>query len=273
MRIDLEQVLKDKKPLLYRRLPKFLVGWLKRIIHEDDINEILRLYGTKQGVEFARDALLHIGVSRTVYFSEDLSKTEGRYIFASNHPLGGVDAFIAVEAIEDGIGSVKVVVNDVLMQIKPLSSIFVPINKFGSQNANYLMQYNALMASNEQVLFFPAGVCSRKVGGKVCDLEWKRNFITKAIEFKRDVVPVYVEAQNSPFFYRVALWRKRLGIKFNLELILLPSEFFKKRGAHINIYFGPVVPYTELSNGKSATEWAAEIKKMCYNLGKKDEKH
>ena len=160
----------------------------------------------------------------------------------------------------------RLVVNDVLMKLDPLRSIFTPVNKYGSQNQDYYKMYNELFASDLPVIYFPAGLCSRRIDGVIRDMEWKKNFVQKAVESGRDIVPTFVDAVNSPRFYRAASLRKRLGIGVNLELVLLPGELFGKRGSAINLRFGKPVPHDSLKGGRHAASEAAELKKMCYDL-------
>jgi putative hemolysin len=115
---------------------------------------------------------------------------------------------------------------------------------------------------------FPAGLVSRKINGKITDLEWKRNFVKKAIQHKRDIVPVFISGQNSNFFYNLANLRKKLGIKINIEMVFLPGELFKSKTKHITVKFGKPVKWEELNNGEKPEKWAQKIKELTYNLTK-----
>ncbi|MCH5229069.1 MAG: glycerol acyltransferase [Muribaculaceae bacterium] len=193
-------------------------------------------------------------------------------MFASNHPLGGLDgmALITVLATKYGDGNIRFLVNDMLMNVTPLKDIFLPVNKFGKQGKANTLEINAKMASNCQIFQFPAGLCSRlNDRGEVSDLEWQKSFVVKALEYKRDIVPVFFKGKNSDKFYKIARWRKKLGIKFNLEQILLPSELCKARGKHFEIIFGKPINWRQLAeSGKNSKELAAMIKGHSYALGK-----
>ncbi|MDE7134089.1 MAG: glycerol acyltransferase [Rikenellaceae bacterium] len=264
MKIDLSKVIRDKNERLYRRLPGFVIKALARIIHEDEINDVLTRFGHLDGVAFVTAVLDDFAISRSWSGLDDIP--DGRYIFAANHPLGGLDAFVLAEAVARRFGDVRLVVNDVLMKLDPLRSIFTPVNKYGSQNQDYYRMYNELFASDLPVIYFPAGLCSRRIGGVISDVDWKKNFVQKAVDSGRDIVPAFVDAVNSPRFYRAASLRKKLGIGVNLELVLLPGELFAKRGATINLRFGKPVPHSVLRGGRHAAVEAAELKKMCYDL-------
>lgn len=267
LEIDLDKILREKRPDLAKWLPRFAVNYIKRTIHQDEINYILRTFGHLEGAEFIRAALGHMQITATVTETAPLDPN-GRYIFASNHPLGGLDGLILTEELEKRYGTTRVVVNDLLMHLSPISSLFVPINKYGKQSAEYATRLSEMYSSDAQILFFPAGLCSRKIHGKVQDPEWKKNFITKAIEYERDIVPVYTSGQNSAFFYNLSRFRKAIGIKANIELFYLPDEMFRKQGENFDIIIGKPIRYKEITKDKSMKEWAAEIRRHAYELKK-----
>lgn len=267
MWVDIESVIKTKNRALYNSLPKFAFKLLARLIHQDEINEISMLHGHLRGGEFITAFLNHLEIKRTV---ENLDKieTKGRYIFVSNHPLGGVDGIVLAEAINLKFGSVKVVVNDILMNFEPLKDIFTPINKHGRQSQEYVLNLNQVYESDTPILYFPAGLCSRKIKGEITDSVWKKNFIQKAIEYNRDIVPMFVDNVNSPLFYNVAVLRKKMGIKANIEMALLPNEIFKtkKRGT-VKVYVGDNITIDEIKqSGTPLGTWCKSIRERCYNL-------
>lgn len=268
--LDIKAILKARIPKKKRRwIPSFLITGVERLIRQKELNEILQATYPSHGSEFSRKVLEHLGISVEVKGLENL--TDGkRYMFASNHPLGGLDgmALITVLGKKYGDENIRFLVNDMLMNVTPLKDIFLPINKFGKQGRDYAKIINEKMESDSQIFQFPAGLCSRlQDNGEISDMEWQKSFVAKAMEYKRDIVPVYFEGQNSRKFYRIAKWRKKLGIKFNLEQILLPSELCKARGSAFRIIFGKPISYQELiSSGKTHKELAAEMRKETYKL-------
>ncbi len=266
-RIDLDRVLRDKAPRFYNKLPRFFINWLKRIVHQDEINDILDRNQGIEGVDFMR-ILVDEEFKVTLHTEgvENIPAT-GRFIFASNHPLGGLDG-ICLSAFlgEKFDGKIKYLVNDVLYYIEPLKPIFVPINKYGAQGKASVKAINEAYASDNQIITFPAGLCSRKRNGVITDLDWLKNFINKAVEFQRDVIPVHFEGRNSTFFYNLANLRKASGLKFNAELIYLPDEMFKNRGGTFIITFGKPIPWQTFDNSKTPSEWALFVKEQSYAL-------
>jgi putative hemolysin len=254
-------------------IPSFVVNFLTRLIHQDEINDIIARFRDLSGVDFMNALIGYFNINLTVRNEENLPKDGQRYIFVSNHPLGGLDG-ICLSAVTGNHydGKIRYLVNDLLLNIPNLQSIFVPINKHGVQNKASIEKMKEAFSSGNQIITFPAGLCSRKRNGKICDLEWKKSFIQKAVEYKRDVVPVYFKGENSNFFYRFANFRKLLGIKFNLEMLLLPDEMFKNRNKTFTIIIGKPVAYETFNTSKKPAEWAENMKETVYKLADIQEK-
>lgn len=260
--INVKDVVNKKSPFL-AKIP-FFIRWLRKTLHEDGINECLKKCGHLHGVEFAAAVLKYFDVKVEVVFKEPLSPT-GRYIFAANHPLGGMDGVALIKAVSEKFIDLRFPVNDFLLAIKNFDPIFIPINKHGSQSREALEKINKAYASRtQQILMFPAGLVSRKNVKKIMDLPWQKHFIIKAIEYQRDIIPVYIDGENSRRFYRIARWRKWLGIRFNVEMLYLPDEMFRQRGKTITIVFGKPVPHGVLKK-KSAEEAADFIRGIVYH--------
>ncbi|MDH6356894.1 1-acyl-sn-glycerol-3-phosphate acyltransferase [Parabacteroides sp. PF5-9] len=266
--IDVEQVLQEKAPSIARKLPAFVLNYLIRILHQDELNYILTHYENEDGVDFMSKLIDYFDLTLSLHGEENLSES-GRYLFASNHPLGGLDG-ICLSAVlgERYKGKIKYLVNDLLLFIPNLRSIFIPINKHGRQGKANALLTDEAFASENQIITFPAGLCSRKIRGKVVDLEWKKSFVQKAVEYQRDVVPVYFDGKNSNFFYRLANLRKSLGVKMNYEMLYLSDEVFKSKHAVYQIYFGKPIPWQTFDTSKKPIEWAEWVKEIVYKLKK-----
>jgi putative hemolysin len=265
-KIDVKRILQGKSPALAKKLPDFLIRYLAKIIHQDELNDILDRYGDKDGVDFMRELISYFDL-RFVLRNTNLVPSEGRFIFASNHPLGGLDGICLATVIGDMFdGKVRYLVNDLLLNIRNLQSIFIPINKHGSQRKRNVVLINDAYASENQIITFPAGLCSRKIDGMIQDLEWKKSFVQKAVEYRRDIVPVFFDGQNSSSFYNLARLRKRVGLKANVEMLYLPDEMFKAKGKEFSITFGEPVPWQTFDNSRSYGEWATYMRERVYNL-------
>lgn len=270
LQINIKEIINSRLPENKRRwIPHFLISGVEKLIRQKELNEILVATLPSEGSEFSRRVLDFLDISVKVEGLENL-KDGARYMFASNHPLGGLDgmALITVLGKKYGDENIRFLVNDLLMNVTPLKGIFLPVNKFGKQGREYAQIINEKIDSDCQIFQFPAGLCSRlHDNGEIADLEWQKSFVVKALESERDVVPVFFEGQNSKKFYKTARWRKKLGIKFNLEQILLPSELCKARGSKFRIIFGTPIPYQELKeSGKTPRELAQVLRSASYSL-------
>ena len=265
LQVDLDKVIADKNPRLARLLPRFLKSYLKRIIHQDEINHVLRSFSHQTPVEFIRSTLSYMEISYRAVGLEQLPM-QGRYLFVSNHPFGGMDGMMLCDELDKRFGSGRIIVNDILMNLKPLAPLFIPINKHGRQNSEYLRFFRDALASDDQIATFPAGLCSRRIAGKICDTKWKHSFVKNAIESQRDIVPVFFEGRLSNFFYNLSSFRKKIGIKANIEMIYLPDEMFSQKGRHFDIHFGKPIPWQELAASTSVSRTAQQIREMVSAL-------
>jgi putative hemolysin len=265
--IDIRAVLRRKAPALAKRIPACVVNYLCRLVHEDALNEILERYQHLEGVAFMQALMREFEVTLQVVGEERLP--EGRScIFVSNHPLGGLDGICLAAMLGERYDTkICYLVNDLLMYIPNLRSIFVPVNKHGSQNRETALRMETAFRSDRQMLTFPAGLCSRRQKGQIYDLAWKKSFVQKAVEYRRDIVPLYFEGRNSLFFYRLANIRKRLGIKTNIEMLCLPDEMFKNRRRTFLIHVGELIPWQTFDRSKKPAEWAEWVKEKVYLLG------
>ena len=263
--IDVEKVLYSKNPALKKVVPKFIVNYLKKIVHQDELNEFLGKWGYLKDSELIEAGLRHFEIKFKVFNSENIPET-GRYIFVSNHPLGGLDGLVFIYELSKHFHEIKFPVNDILTDIKNLSGIFLPVNKHGSLAKEAARMIEEAYSSDCQILNFPAGLCSRKRRGVIRDLEWQKSFITKSIQHKRDVIPAFFSGRNSNFFYNLANIRKMLGLKANIEMLYLADEMFKQRDKEIRLVFGKPIPWETFDKSRSALEWANWVKSKSYEL-------
>ncbi len=268
IQINLRQIVRERLGRYSRLVPGFVLRYLEKTVCQDRLNELLRNNFPREGAEFCEGVLADLDVGLTVVGEDKLpSPAQRRVVFVSNHPLGGLDgmALIAWATRRYG-GKVHFVVNNLLDAVAPLRSVFVPVNKHGSQSRESIRAIDEAFAGEDPVLVFPAGLCSRRgSNGEIADLEWQKMFVNKAVEHHRDVVPLYFSGRNSDFFYNFAKIRKQLGLKFNIEMIYLPSEIFRARGSRFTLVCGDTIGWQELRSGKAAMEQAAEIRSLVYS--------
>lgn len=264
-KIDVREILQSKSPSLSRTIPGFIINYLKRIVHQDELNEFLTKYGHLRDARLIEAGLMHFGIKFNVSGAGNIPES-GRFIFVSNHPLGGLDGLVFIYELSKHYPDIKFPVNDILTNIKNLSGIFLPVNKHGGQAKDAALKIEEAYASDSQILYFPAGLCSRKRKGVIRDLQWHKSFISKSIQHKRDIVPAYFSGRNSDFFYNLANLRKLLGIKVNIEMLYLADEMFRQKDKEISLVFGKTIPWQTFDKTKTPLEWAEWVKGKSYAL-------
>lgn len=268
LQLDVKQIFFNKNPRLARLIPGFLIRYLKRIVHQNDINEILRNFHHLRGQAFNDAALGFMGIKYQAYGAENIP-SGGRNIFVSNHPLGGLDGMVFMSELSKHFLSIKFPVNDILMYIENYSDIFLPVNKVGAYGREAARLLEEAYASDCQLLNFPAGICSRKINGIITDLPWQKSFIVKAIQHKRDVVPCYFSGRNSSFFYNLANFREFIRFRMNVEMLYLADEMFRQKGKDIDLYFGEVIPWQTFDKSRTPQQWADFVREKSYSLKKR----
>ncbi|MBW7846909.1 MAG: glycerol acyltransferase [Bacteroidales bacterium] len=263
--VDVEKVIAGKNPALLKILPGFLLRYLKRTIHQDEINDFMQREGEKVGLDFVQAIIEEFRPEIDVIGIENIQLTQ-RIVVASNHPLGGLDGIVLMHVIGKVKPEIQFPVNDILLYLTNLQPLFVPINKHGS-NADNIRILNQTFESDAVVCYFPFGLVSRKRNGIIRDLDWKKTFLSKARAFKRDIIPTHINGRNSAFFYNLSNFRKALGIKANIEMLYLPDEFFKQKGKSITITFGKPIPYTVFDKRFTDVQWAEKLRGFSYYLG------
>jgi len=263
--IDVEKVFKSKSPEISRFIPGFVFRYLRKIIHEKEINDFLFRNKEVMGLDFVMEFINRFGAVVKSTVTENIPK-KGRYIVASNHPLGGLDGLALMLVVGQVRRDIVFPVNDILLFIPNLKELFIPINKHGSNTENLEIIHNTF-ESDKIILYFPAGLASRKQKGRIEDLEWKKTFISKGKQYKRDIIPVYIDGKNSKFFYNLANLRKNLRIGANIEMLYLPDEMYKQKNKTINITFGKSIPYQTFDKRYNYKIWAQKVKKYVYAMG------
>lgn len=263
--IDIEDVIRGKNPVLLKWLPGFALSYIKRIIHQDHINEFISTHGDKKSFAFLDAIIEEFGVNVTYEGMENIPSSGG-CIIAANHPIGGLDGIALLQTIGLKRKDLKFIVNDLLLHIKNLEDIFVGVNKHGKNTTQILDVIDAQYASEQVVAIFPAGLVSRKQENGIQDLQWKKSFVTKAKKYQRNIIPAYISGRNSNFFYNLARLRGKLGIKANLEMFYLMDEMYHQNGKTIHIRFGKPIQHTMLTSQYNDGEWADKIKAHIYNL-------
>lgn len=267
--IDIDKILAAKMGAKARYVPRFLVNYLKRIVHQDWLNGFILKEEGVVGVRWMEDCMKYLDLDVHVVGLENLpSDADGRrFTFVSNHPLGGADGVVLGAIIGRHYDErICYLANELLMHLEGIAPLFVPINKTGRQGREVPKMVEAAFAGDKHLIMFPAGLCSRKIDGVIQDIPWSKTFISKSIEHQRDVVPIHFGGRNSDFFYRLADISKRLGIKFNIAMLYLVDELFKAQHKTFTVSIGKPIPWQTFTRDKSPLQWAAEVREAVYQL-------
>ena len=264
--IDVELALQEKIPDIYKKIPGVLIRLMEKVIRQADMNRMIHESSHLNGIPLVDWVLDQFGVNIVVKGKKLIPK-KGRYIYPANHPIGGLDGLAIVSVVAKIHPLIKFVANDLLRVIKGFDSISLYIARFGQINRRNAILINKTLASEAQLLVQPAGTVSKRNPVKIRDLAWNKFFIHKAIQYKRDVIPIHVQARNSQLFYNIASFRKIFRIKSNLEMFLLPREMFNKSGKTITITVGKPIAYKTFDESRTHLEWAQKVREYVYLLG------
>ena len=271
--IDIDAVLQGKMGKKARWVPRPAVSWLKKTIHQDEVNDFLWESRGLTGTPWLKATMKYLDMTLEIECAENLpSKDDGRlYTFVSNHPLGGIDG-VALGSIigEHFDDNFRYLVNDLLMNLPGLAPLCIPINKTGKQSRDFPAMVEAGFRSDHHMLMFPAGICSRKGSdGQIRDIDWKKTFVSKSVETHRDVVPIHFGGRNSEKFYRIANLGDRLKLKFTIATLWLVDEMYKNVGKTFRVTIGKPIPWQTFDKSKSPVQWAQWVKEQVYSLPEK----
>ncbi len=273
--LDIDKILESKMGDKAKKVPRFLVNWLKNIMHQEWLNKHIWETRESEGSAWLVEVLHCFNVTLQVHGEENLPPKDDarRYTFVSNHPLGGIDGIAIGSVIGKSYDdNFRYLVNDLLMNLPSLAPLCIPINKTGKQSRDFPRMVEAGFSSDRHMLMFPAGLCSRLIDGEIHDIPWTKTFITKSIQTRRDVVPIYFSGHNSRRFYRIAKLCKALRLKFNVAMLFLVDEMYKNQGKTFHIYIGKPIPYQTFDKTRSAKQWAQWVEDEVYKMRPADEK-
>lgn len=263
--IDIDEVFKSKNPGLFKIIPRFVLSYVKKVVRQKQINHFIDRNGHKHGLDFIDAVIDEFGIKIKINGLENLPESGG-CIIAANHPLGGLDALALMQTTAKVRNDFRFIVNDILLQIKNLNDLFIGVNKHGKNSKEALDRIDELYAGSGIVMIFPAGLVSRKQKGVIKDLEWKKSFVVKAKKFHRPIVPVHISGKNTNWFYNLSNFRKKIGIKTNIEMMYLPDEMYKQNNQTIEITFGKPIHWKTFDEQHSDYKWAQLIKEYIYTL-------
>ena len=265
--IDIRKLIGSKNPTLLKWLPGFVINYLKRVLHEDELNYVIRTNKDRVNQDFCQAVIEHFNIDLTIEGIENIPQESG-VTLVMNHPLGGMDALALVSALKHHRTYLKFIVNDILLHLESMKGMFVGVNKHGRNSNSNLLKIDEIFSTGNAVCIFPAGLVSRKTNGIVKDLPWKKTFVSLSLKHNQPIVPIYIDGELSNFFYRLANFRKKIGIKANIEMFYLADELFKQKNKKMKITVGKPIFPIEIDKSKSQQKWAEWIQEKVYTLAK-----
>lgn len=269
--IDVRKLIAEKNPEVLKWIPGFVIRYLEKILHQDDLNEFMWANRNSNGYEFCDNCMKKFNITIHLHGEENIPPLSESCIFAANHPLGGFDAVALISRLKHIRPDITFIVNDFLLILHQLRDMFVGVNKVGKNAAESLQRVDDQFASKKATFIFPAGLVSRRTKGKIEDVFWRKTFITKAVKYQKPIIPVYIEGRLTNRFYNLAGFRKFFGIKFNIEMLFLVDELFRQQDNVMHITIGKRIEASTFDESKDEKEWSQWVKEKAYAL--KDQAH
>ncbi len=249
-----------------KRLYKTTVTVLKKILHQDEINQFIDTHRHLEGLEFLDAVLDHFDFKYSLSNRDRANiPAQGRVIIVANHPLGSLDGLALLKMIAEIRPDVKIVATNVLSQVKPLENLFLSVDNL-STKANHIAGLKKILSTLRQeqaVIMFPTGEVSRIRPQGVRDGKWKTGFVSMAYKTSSPVVPVYINGKNSTLFYSMSTLYKPLGT------LMLVMEMFNKQDQEISFRVGKPIPVDSMRLlDLPPKKIAKRMRKQVYRLAK-----
>ncbi|MCU7811621.1 MAG: lysophospholipid acyltransferase family protein, partial [Candidatus Thiodiazotropha sp. (ex Notomyrtea botanica)] len=245
--LNLEQVLTQRFPGFFDSKPRILtkpmLTLLRMLFHEREVNRFLEENHGVRGLDFIEKVLEYFDLDYLVS-NRDLENIPptGRVVIVANHPLGALDALSLIQMISRVRSDIRVVANDLLSALEPLGDLLLPVDNLGGGSSRKgIKQVYAALEREELVIVFPAGEVSRLRPNGVRDVHWKSGFLQFVRRTASPLLPIFIDAKNSPLFYAVSMLYKPIAA------FLLVGEMFRQRSNTIGFRVGELIPASHLN--------------------------
>ncbi|WP_027329485.1 GNAT family N-acyltransferase [Marinimicrobium agarilyticum] len=266
--LNIEESLNHKFPRFARSAPllrKPTLSLLRKLVHEQAINQFLTDHRGSRGVDFIERIFDYFNFSYSVAHRERANiPAQGRVVIMANHPIGSLDGLALIHLVSQVRTDVKIIANDLLSAFEPLRDLLLPLDNMTGRA--YRQSYKRILEAleNEQaVIVFPAGEVSRARPSGIRDGAWRSGFLHFARKTGAPLLPVFIQAKNSWLFYSASAVFKPLATA------LLAHEMFNKRSAEIRFRVGEPIPARALEAKNLADKALIQrLKKHLYKLGR-----
>ncbi|WP_024954186.1 lysophospholipid acyltransferase family protein [Sulfurospirillum arcachonense] len=266
--VDIEKAIQKKFPK-FEHYPQFVkkpfTYMSKKLMYEEEINSFLEKYNTLESFDFIEAILEYFGFGYSISNKAKRNiPASGRVVIIANHPLGALDALSLISLIKEIRSDVKIVANDILMQVPQLQSLLIPVDNISQSSTKEQIKnvYKAL-ENDEAVIIFPSGEVSRARVTGIKDTYWQKGFLRFAKKTNSPILPVFIEAKNSSFFYTLSALNKKLSGLF------LVREMFLQRSKGVSFKVGELIPYKNISKTELSEKMLVNLlKKHLYKISK-----
>ena len=266
--IDIVKSIKESDSGVLKKIPGFVLNWIVKLANQDEMNRILAKYYDSFGAEFLVKIIEEFNITLDITGKENIPEN-GKCFFVANHPFGIIDGLIITLIVSKKYSNLKAIGNDAFAFLPQLRPLIFAVNVYGSSSKEIVKALDELYHSDIAITHFPAGEVSRLYKGKVQDSAWQKSVITKAISCQRNVIPIHFSGRNSRLFYMLNILRRMIGVKLNIEMLLLPREMFRKRNKTIKVNIGKCISYKTFEGEGSHWDLAQKLRSQVYELGNK----
>ena len=250
--ISSQQILKKYFPLLQENTlkHKLLSSVCKKLLHEKEFIHFADCYPNLRGFDLIEKTLEHFDFSfATIDRQIERIPVTGRVVIVSNHPIGTLDGLALLHLIRKLRSDVKVVANELLMEISALHELLLPVNNFSGNTAKQdLLNIHDFLSCDGAVIIFPAGEVSRFTAKGIKDCTWHKGFLKIALRAKAPILPIHIKARNSWTFYASSFFYKPLAS------LLLVQEMFNHNQQSIQVSIGKLIPFNSYAKNKLSTQ-------------------
>jgi len=264
--MPLERRLQERFPHWFRgrraNVARPLLRTIGRWSRFDQVEAFLSANGHLRDFDFIAAGLDHLQ-ARYVVDAADLGRipASGRLLIVANHPSGALDALALLDAVGRVRRDVRIVANDLLGALEPLSGLLLPVRILGGRpTPQSLSAIDDALRADQCVIVFPAGEVARLGLRGVTDGRWRRGFLRFARTADAPVLPVRIEARNSALFYGASALFKPVGTA------LLAREMFARRAHRIALRIGHPLA---LPPEGDPQQLLREVRRELFSLGRR----
>lgn len=266
--LDIERAVAGRFPAFYNKplLRKPALRLLKALLRQDAVNDFLRKNQGLEGIDFIDAIFDYFDFSYSISQRDRANiPAEGRVVIVANHPIGSLDGLALIKLVSEIRPDVKILANQMLSYFTPLQRFLIAVDNFAAvpQARKGIKAILQALSEEQAVIIFPAGEVSRAQPTGVKDSQWKPGFLHVARRVSAPVLPIFIKAKNSWYFYGASWLFKPLST------ILLAQEMFNKQSKTIHFHVGETINPEQLQSDQvNDRTLVKRLRKHLYKIGK-----